>query len=104
MLRGFRLQPRTKVVIDVTGIKDFEHDSKAAVTSIGAGHTNWSAAKLLFKEHNLQLPAGSCYSVGLGGHVTGGGYGLSSRAYGLTVDYVCGFEVIVFDAKTVSSS
>ena len=29
------------------------------------------------------LPGGSCYSVGAGGHVTGGGYGLLSRLHGL---------------------
>jgi hypothetical protein len=34
------------------------------------------------------IPAGSCGSVALGGLTTGGGYGLFSRAYGLTCDHL----------------
>jgi FAD/FMN-containing dehydrogenase len=33
--------------------------------------------------------------VGLGGHITGGGYGLMSRQFGLTVDYLYAVEVAV---------
>src|SRR4051794_20895695 len=32
----------------------------------------------------VTIPGGSCYAVGAGGHVTGGGYGLLSRLHGLT--------------------
>src|SRR4029077_2910191 len=34
----------------------------------------------------------SCYSVGAGGHICGGGYGLLSRLQGLTVDWLYGVE------------
>jgi FAD/FMN-containing dehydrogenase len=36
----------------------------------------------------VTIPGGSCYSVGAGGHICGGGYGLLSRKYGLTVDHL----------------
>ena len=99
----------TKVIIDTTGLKNFSFDESADIATIGVGYTNWEIAKKLFKEHNLQLPAGSCYSVGLGGHITGGGYGLSSRAYGLTVDSLCGYTIVVasdegFDVINVDCS
>ena len=49
------------------------------------------------------LPAGSCYSVGLGGHICGGGYGLLSRLNGLTVDWLTGVEVVVKDSAAGSA-
>ena len=36
--------------------------------------------------------------MGLGGHVVGGGYGLLSREFGLTVDHLAAVEVVVVDA------
>ncbi|RBH34157.1 hypothetical protein C3F00_046315, partial [Pseudomonas sp. MWU13-2860] len=44
------------------------------------------------------LPAGSCYSVGAGDHITGGGYGLLSRLHGLTVDHLSGVDIVTRDA------
>ena len=95
----FIYNEETKYVIDINGIRNIVHDSSTQVTTLGAGQTNWDAAVVLQKLYNLQLPAGSCYSVGLGGHVTGGGYGLSSRAYGLTVDYISEIEVVIPSAN-----
>jgi hypothetical protein len=45
-----------------------------------------------FNRHGTIIPGGSCYSVCAGGHITGGGYGLYSRMFGLTVDFVAGVQ------------
>jgi len=58
------------------------------------GCTLWNVYTRLYKEHGVTLPGGSCYSVGVGGHIAGGGYGLLSRKYGLTVDYLAAVEVV----------
>ena len=63
-----------------------------------AGCTNWDVYVRLYKEFGVTLPAGSCYSVGAGGHFTGGGYGLLSRRDGLTVDYLHAVEVVRVNA------
>ena len=44
------------------------------------------------------IPGGSCYSVGLGGHICGGGYGLLSRKFGLTIDYLSGVDIVCVDS------
>ncbi len=64
---------------------------------LDAGGTNWGAFQALFRDFGKVLPGGSCYSVGLGGHICGGGYGLLSRLFGLTVDWLTGVEIVVKD-------
>ena len=52
----------------------------------------------LFKRYGVTIPAGSCYTVGAGGHITGGGYGVLSRLQGLTVDWLSAVEIATVDA------
>src|SRR5260370_37134008 len=54
----------------------------AAGASLGEVYTD------LFKRYNVTLPGGTCTSVGAGGHISGGGYGLLSRLHGLTSDWL----------------
>jgi hypothetical protein len=61
---------------------------------VEGGATLWNVYNQLYREFGRTLPGGSCYSVGAGGHFTGGGYGLLSRLHGLTVDYLQAVEVV----------
>lgn len=51
----------------------------------------------LFKRRGVTIPAGTCYTVGAGGHISGGGYGLLSRLHGLTVDWISEVEIATVD-------
>lgn len=66
---------------------------------ISAGTQLGDAYIDLFKRHGVTIPAGSCYTVGAGGHITGGGYGLLSRVHGLTVDWLSAVEIATIDAS-----
>lgn len=71
---------------------------------IMAGNQNWETAISLYHKNNVALPAGSCYAVGVGGHISGGGYGFLSRANGLTVDHLVAVDILVpdnIDGKTL---
>ena len=59
------------------------------------GCQNWDTSVALYKLAGKALPSGSCYSVGLGGHICGGGYGLLSRKYGLVCDWLDGVDLLV---------
>jgi FAD/FMN-containing dehydrogenase len=48
------------------------------------------------------IPAGSCASVGIAGLVLGGGFGLASRAWGLTCDNLVAADVVTADGRIVS--
>lgn len=85
------------VIIDISPLTAiYKQDDLYIVES---GCSNWQVYWHMYKNYGLTLPGGSCYSVGAGGHFTGGGYGLLSRLYGLTVDYLHGVEVVVVDDK-----
>jgi FAD/FMN-containing dehydrogenase len=47
----------------------------------------------------VAIPAGTCPSVGIGGHVLGGGFGLASRAWGLASDNLVSVQIVTADAR-----
>ncbi|GHF60244.1 FAD-linked oxidase [Kitasatospora xanthocidica] len=69
---------------------------------VEGGATNWDVYTTLFREHAVTLPAGSCYSVGAGGHICGGGFGLLSRRHGLTVDHLVQVDVVTVRGGTAA--
>ncbi len=76
---------------------------------ISPGQSLGDAYLSLYKRYGLTVPAGSCYTVGAGGHISGGGYGVLSRLHGLTVDWLSAVELLTVDShghvvlRTVSS-
>lgn len=92
----FVFSNKTAAIIDVTPMNGYGYDKQRGYY-LESGGTNWSAFQALFRDYGKVLPAGSCYSVGLGGHICGGGYGLLSRLNGLTIDWLTGVEVVVKD-------
>ncbi|OTA99978.1 putative glucooligosaccharide oxidase [Hypoxylon sp. CI-4A] len=51
---------------------------------------------------DLALPHGTCAGVGVGGHITHGGFGFFSRAWGLAMDRVVAMDVITADGACVA--
>jgi FAD/FMN-containing dehydrogenase len=96
------------VILNLSAMHDVWRDGETGLYGIGGGATLWDAYRQLYVEHGVTLPGGSCYSVGAGGHVTGGGYGLLSRLHGLSIDYLEAVDVVVVDdngtAKLVTVS
>jgi FAD/FMN-containing dehydrogenase len=83
------------VILDVSPLSGVYRDPENDRYCVEAGATLWNVYGRLYKElGGVTLPGGSCYSVGAGGHVTGGGYGLLSRLHGLTVDYLDAVELV----------
>ncbi len=84
------------VVLDLRHLSGVEFDRPSGVATIGPG------AQLIdvyagLAAHGVTVPAGSCPSVGLGGHALGGGIGLAGRALGLTADNILGARVLTAD-------
>ncbi|TYC13906.1 FAD-binding oxidoreductase [Actinomadura syzygii] len=89
--------PDVRVILDVSPMCDMVYDDAMQAYCVQAGATNWHVYSHLYPMSGRALPGGSCYSVGLGGHIPAGGFGLLSRQHGLTVDYLYAVEVAVVD-------
>ncbi len=84
-------------LIDMSLLNEVGFDARNGVYYAQSGGTTWDLYRELYWRFGLTLPAGSCYSVGLGGHICGGGYGVLSRQFGLTVDWLTGVRVVTVD-------
>ena len=84
----------TGVVVDL---------SRLAGISVAPGRATIGAGARLgniydrLNAHGAAIPAGSCPTVGIGGHVLGGGFGLASRAWGLASDNLVSLHVVTAD-------
>ncbi|MGW6914217.1 FAD-binding oxidoreductase [Kitasatospora sp. NPDC054939] len=84
------------VILDLStmnGVDEGRDKFGGATYAVEGGATNWDVYTTLFRKFGVTIPAGSCYSVGAGGHICGGGYGLLSRRHGLTVDHLVQVDV-----------
>ncbi|MDK2593547.1 FAD-binding protein [Pseudoalteromonas obscura] len=99
---SFVYNGETKAIIDVGSLNGFDYSKKPDTIEMEIGLSNWEMYRILNNIYKRTLPAGSCYSVGLGGHVTGGGYGLLSRMYGLAMDYLIGVYIVVQNSRGVA--
>jgi FAD/FMN-containing dehydrogenase len=88
----------TRAVIDMSGLNQAGYERERGLYFVDAGCENWTVYRTLLNGFGRTLPAGSCYSVGAGGHITGGGYGLLSRLHGLTVDHLQAVDIVTWDA------
>lgn len=85
------------VIIDLSPLNGVYKDGSNDLYCVEGGCTLWNVYTQLFREYGKTIPGGSCYSVGAGGHVIGGGYGLLSRLHGLTIDYLYAVELVQVD-------
>lgn len=107
-----RLGNENLAIIDVGELKGFAHDADGEIQPLYehdcdeptryryaafTGNQNWDGYVAMYKQTGKTIPGGSCYSVGVGGHISGGGYGLLSRLQGLTVDWVTGVDILIPD-------
>lgn len=97
---NFTYNESTRAIIDMSALNHVGYDPDHEAYFLDAGADNWSAYRTLLNAFGRTLPDGSCASVGAGGHISGGGYGLMSRAHGLSIDWVTAIDVVTWDAGT----
>jgi FAD binding domain/Berberine and berberine like len=91
--------PAVKAVIDVSEMDGVDFDRSRQAFVVEAGATLGHVYRTLYLEWGVTVPGGTCPTVGVGGHVTGGGYGALTRKYGSIVDHLDAVEVVVVDSS-----
>jgi FAD binding domain/Berberine and berberine like len=86
-----------EVLIDLSHMDDVHYDPSLRAFAVQGGATLGHVYKVLYSGWGVTIPAGTCFEVGVGGHITGGGYGHLSRRDGLVVDHLYAVEVVVVD-------
>jgi len=95
----FVCNPDVEVIIDTSPMKAVGYDSRRRAFVVEPGARLLDVYETLSTDWGVTIPGGICYSVGAGGHIAGGGYGLLSRAHGLVVDHLQAVEVVLLDAR-----
>lgn len=85
------------LVIDVSRMRHIHWDAATGLARIGAGAALIDVYQTLWDLGRVTIPGGSCAGVGIAGLTLGGGFGLVSRQFGLTIDAL--EEVLMLDAE-----
>ncbi|MGF1534166.1 MAG: FAD-binding oxidoreductase [Bernardetiaceae bacterium] len=88
------------MVLDVSQLNDVSVDVSKKQAKIGAGATFEKIYRIL-NDYQLHLPGGGCGTVGVAGFMQGGGYSMTSRAYGISSDSVLEFTMMLADGRIV---
>ncbi|MDK1472622.1 FAD-binding protein [Streptomyces sp. 549] len=94
----FVTNDRVRTVIDLSNLSAIGYDETRGAFYVEPGARLGDVYRTLYRQWGVTLPGGSCPTVGIGGHVSGGGYGPLSRRHGLIVDHLWGVELVVVDS------
>ncbi|WOG95589.1 hypothetical protein DCAR_0414914 [Daucus carota subsp. sativus] len=89
------VSPLPFVILDIINLKTFSFDAETETAWIGSGLTNGELYyRIGQKSDTLGFPSGLWANVGVGGILSGGGYGMLMRKYGLAADHVIDARLI----------
>ncbi len=88
-----------QMVLDMSEMYKIYYDPAHNAIAVESGATILRVYQTMYPQWGVVVPAGFCYSVAMGGHVSGGAWGPLCRLHGLVVDHLYAVEVVVVDAS-----
>ncbi|KAG2068762.1 FAD-binding domain-containing protein [Suillus decipiens] len=89
---GFSSTPGVQIAL--VSFSEVVYDESAQTATIGMGLV-WKDVYSALAQYNVTVVGGKSSSVGVGGFVLGGGYSYLSNEYGLSVDNIVSFELVM---------
>jgi FAD/FMN-containing dehydrogenase len=99
---GFSTQ-NSAFLIDVSRLSYVVVDPAARRARVGAG-TQLGVLNSTLNHYHLHTPGGGCPNVGVAGHMMGGGFGWTSREFGMNCDNVVEVVVMLADGRVVRAN
>jgi hypothetical protein len=92
-----------KLTLDLSNMHSVQLGARGIAT-IQAGARLGPIYLALWEQGKRTMPAGTCPTVGIGGHILGGGYGMLARRYGLASDRLVGIEMVDATGKVITAN
>jgi FAD/FMN-containing dehydrogenase len=93
-----------QVEIDLRNLNTTVLTSDGSVAVVGGGVKLGPMATAIYAQGKRAIPHGICGGVGIGGHSTHGGWGFTSRAWGLTLDHIVEMQVVLANGTEARAS
>ncbi len=90
------------IVIDVSEMNGVFVDPDAKEAVVGAG-TQFERLNANLQSYGLHVPGGGCATVCVAGYMQGGGFGFTSREFGIHSDNVLQFKMVLADGRLVTA-
>ncbi|PFH48545.1 Glucooligosaccharide oxidase [Amanita thiersii Skay4041] len=91
------------LILDMSNFKSITvHEDNTA--TIESGNRLGDIALGLFHQGERALPHGACPYVGIGGHASYGGFGFTSRMWGLTLDTILSINLVLANGTIATTS
>ena len=91
------------MIVDLVNFNDISVDTNG-LAKVGSGVRLGNLVLGIYNSAKRALPHGTCPGVGLGGHATHGGFGYSSRNWGLALDHITAMDVILADGSALHTT
>ncbi|KAK4695760.1 hypothetical protein P7C71_g2043, partial [Lecanoromycetidae sp. Uapishka_2] len=91
------------MVIDLESLQTVTVDT-SGIAQVGGGVRLGDMALAIYNQSQRALPHGTCPGVGIGGHASHGGFGYSSRLWGLTLDTIVGLDVVLANGSYIHTT
>ncbi|KAD2393544.1 hypothetical protein R6Q59_012169 [Mikania micrantha] len=83
------------IILDMFNFRSIDVNIADETAVVGAGAQLGELYYRIYEKSKVHgFPAGVCPTVGVGGHLSGGGYGTMLRKHGLSVDHVTDFRIV----------
>ncbi|KAM0026863.1 putative tetrahydroberberine oxidase [Helianthus debilis subsp. tardiflorus] len=90
-------------IVDMFNFRSIDVDIEQETAWVQAGATLGEVYYRIAEKSNIHgFPAGICPTVGVGGHISGGGWGTMMRKYGLSIDNVVDAQLIDVNGKLLN--
>ncbi|GAA0172755.1 hypothetical protein LIER_41395 [Lithospermum erythrorhizon] len=90
------------VIINLVNLRSISIDTEKKTAWVEAGAILGELYHAIaMKSPTLAFPTGTCPTIGVGGHFSGGGFGMMSRKFALSADHVIDAKIISYEGQVL---